>query len=434
MQKHGTKGILLLELMLSFALGTFFIAELFSLIHDESGVVYSLPKLIQSSFDFEKKYISLISNESSSTENVLPIDEYSKTFFEDDERGLLVNIDHALGSSSCNPFISYVFGSTTHANIYHSTISFAARNIPTALYTRNGYAYITTDSSTSSDPDFYIVSLSATSSEVISSLQTGPGLLSVVVAGNYAYVGNSSVNSQLQVIDISNPYSPTLVSSYKLPGNYNDATTVGFHLFFDSHKIYLATKKSQIEELHVIDVSDPYHPIKIAAAEIGAQINNIDVVEGHIYIATPLNEELQEYTLHGNVLLKVRGYDAPKGSGNGQVSLVRGSRVVLGRSLGDKELYFLQSSSSNAFDVLYATSVAASIDQLFLRGDLLVAVTSDSGSHLRFYHVSNDSKLVTLSQSFSLPTTARSVGFDCDNEYFLTLTSEPTPLYIISSI
>ena len=65
-------------------------------------------------------------------------------------------------------------------------------------------------------PDFYIINAENPSNPtIISSLNTGPGLNAIEVAGPYVYVANSGTTAQLQIIDIHDRNTPILISKFK---------------------------------------------------------------------------------------------------------------------------------------------------------------------------------------------------------------------------
>jgi VCBS repeat-containing protein len=80
------------------------------------------------------------------------------------------------------------------------------------------------------------------------------GLNSVFVSGNYAYVGDS-FNHAVRLVNISDPSTPTVVSSITIPSELGPGSPLGFAL--SGNYLYVADFSPGID---VIDVTDPAHP------------------------------------------------------------------------------------------------------------------------------------------------------------------------------
>ena len=207
----------------------------------------------------------------------------------------LLNNDypHQLGKNNCrigivsgslnSPLLRPIVTTDAHEYIVPNTSSSAQ---VTDVVGRNGFVYETLDSPIQSDPDFNIVNVkNPQASFIVSSINTGPGLSSVVVAGHYAYVANESSASQLQVIDIANRISPVVVAKLKLP--YVISTTTRPHavsIYYDNGLIYLGTEKWAGNELNIIDVSNPLLPKYIGGLDTDTVVN-ATTVHGYAYIA-----------------------------------------------------------------------------------------------------------------------------------------------------
>jgi len=162
----------------------------------------------------------------------------------------------------------------------------------TDLEVRNGVAYISTDSAVSADPDIFIVDISDKSSpKLLASINTGPGIASIALAGRRIYAAAASITGQLQIIrmdKLNYTAAPTLTleSKFKLPLPYATATEpIASSVFYNRQKIYLGTEKWDGDEFSIIDVSNPTKPIKIGGFEIGSKVNDLYVQGGIAYVA-----------------------------------------------------------------------------------------------------------------------------------------------------
>lgn len=294
-------------------------------------------------------------------------------------------------------------------------VDIEASSTLTSVYSIKGKTYITADSPSKSKSDFYIVNSSNPVTPVIlGKLDTGPGLNAVSFRTPYAYVANSSINGQLQIIDTTNTASPALITTYKLPGAYSDNTTIGNSIAYSSGKIFLGTKKSQISEFHVIDVSSPNSPTELGSFEIGNTINAILVIGSYAYIATPNNEELWVLDISNPAnIKKVSGYDATGGSGNGKSLSFWGPNLLLGRTLGSKELHVLniQNPPPANLSSLGSQGINDSINVNLYRGNLAFLGTN---TQLEIWNLTNLAAMTKVS-TLTLPTA--SAGMGCDGPY-----------------
>jgi hypothetical protein len=90
----------------------------------------------------------------------------------------------------------------------------------------------------------------------------GDSISSVAVAGQYAYVGAG--RDGLHIIDVSDPFTPTVTGVYTVSDSIYDLTVMG-------DLVYLAADAAG---LHIVDVSDPISPILVG------RYNGLDVVQG----------------------------------------------------------------------------------------------------------------------------------------------------------
>lgn len=157
----------------------------------------------------------------------------------------------------------------------------------TDLEVRDGIAYISAHSTTASDPDVFVIDFNDRKNpKVLSSINTGPGITAIALAGNRIYAAAASTAAQLHVIRMDSLNSIVLEKKYKLPPPYATATEpVASSIFFDGNRVYLGTEKWDGDEFSIIDVSNPVQPVKIAGLDTGSKINNIFVRDGTAYIA-----------------------------------------------------------------------------------------------------------------------------------------------------
>jgi len=150
------------------------------------------------------------------------------------------------------------------------------------------YVLLSADPSSAGKEDLYIFNAdNAQSPTLTSNLNTGKGLYDIVVAGNYAYVVQNDKVNQLQVIDISNPAAPTLVTSTSLvgvdtTGSYPEGRTIAYF----NNRVYVGTKETAGPEFHIFDVTTPSAPTHLGSLEVTHNVNDIVVHGTTAYLAT----------------------------------------------------------------------------------------------------------------------------------------------------
>ncbi|MEK7507874.1 MAG: hypothetical protein AAB602_02205 [Patescibacteria group bacterium] len=174
------------------------------------------------------------------------------------------------------------------------------------------YAIITADPSSASAEDFIVVDVSDPDnldlSDIVSEIDTGPGLNGVAVGKTYAYVVQNENTDQLQVIDVSNPAAPSLVISVALPNITfscpgGNKCLAGRSVAYYGNKVYvgtayianLALPSTQNNEFHIFDVSSPANPVWLGSLNVNHNVNDIEVRGNYAYLAT--SDDVGEMTV-----------------------------------------------------------------------------------------------------------------------------------------
>ncbi|MCK5461076.1 hypothetical protein KAI58_03765 [Candidatus Gracilibacteria bacterium] len=108
-------------------------------------------------------------------------------------------------------------------------------------------------------------------------VSVGNDINDIAIAGNYAYLAVGSDTEELQIVDISNPFNPTVEVSLDLL-NSSEGRTV----FISGNYLYMGKEKTKkAGEFYIIDISDPLTPVVMNpnGYEIGESVNDI-VVSG----------------------------------------------------------------------------------------------------------------------------------------------------------
>lgn len=447
------KGSLLIEFMISVTIFTAAMASLSLLIFQSQESVVSSQleieafdiaqshldksaELLKEDFEFSSSSTTAVNGLFDVDISITPLDNFVKKItttvsyvfqkrsFSLPLSRVVVNTEESEGQSSCRPSGDIPAWRDISMSAFDLGNDGELKKLQDVDMVGN-FSYIVSNTNSLSDRDFFIVDHSDLSHpHIVSSLETGPGLVAIHVAGDYAYVGNTSINAQLQVIDISDRFNPYVAASYKLPGVYDDGTTIGNSIFYKAGKVYLGTQKSQIEELHVIDVSSPSAPVEIASHEIGNAVNDIFAFKDRVYVANPGAEDLKVFSLGGSDLDLISSYNAPGNLVNGKRLSLFLDNLYLGRTVGNDELYAFNASSS-VISSIFHFPVKASIQGVIGYGNLLFLLLSKFDDGFIVYDISGPIPQRINSSQVSFP--AVSVNFDCDKDRFV-IVSDQTPI------
>ncbi len=275
-------GFLTVEIMISISLFVLFTISIFSLNSSMYGInTWSL------------KELDMLNTSVHDMDSAILFSSSTKLFYGNNSTIIKVSpfeivksdFQKGWGDSSCSTNIDFEISSLQY---FPNGIYLGSGNISTGINSKNSIIYLTSDSPTQSQADFFIINAEDfLNPYIISSLNTGPGLASLAIAGPYAYVANTSSLSQLQIIDIHDRNFPHIVSQLKLPlPNASSTPPRANSIFYRNGYVYLGTNKWDGAEFNIIDVSNPLNPILISSFETNTLINDIYVYENFAFLAT----------------------------------------------------------------------------------------------------------------------------------------------------
>ncbi len=301
-----------------------------------------------------------------------------------------------------------------------------------------GLAVITTDDNTQALPDFYVYNVKdPLNPQLLGSLNTGPGLSALQVVNSLVYVANTSVSSQLQIIDITQPANPQLVSSLALP-NASFAGIHGHSIYVNKHKVYLGTQKNLNQEFYIIDVINPSAPQTLGAFETDTQVNTIIVDQGKAFLATPNQAQLRVLDVESPASIQEVGSFSSSGYQvqDGRSLDLFGDRVFLGRTVGgfnnpsNHELFNLNFSNSNQLTQNFSVDLAASVRSLFARDNFIFIGTNDPAKEWQVWAMGSANALIFWS-ALDLPASV--VSADCEEQLFYAGLEGNSKVVIIGS-
>lgn len=303
----------------------------------------------------------------------------------------------------------------------------------TDLIVRGGVAYVSADSNVAADPDILIFDIAERSNpSVTSSLNTGPGISALALAGEYLYAAAASTAAQLHVIRLDSLAAPILAKKYKLPlPMASTSPPLGTAIFYNKNRIYLGTDKWDGEEFSVIDVSFPESLTKIGGLETGSKINNIFVRNNLAYVAASDESQLRYVNMSNSTSPYTLDIYSPSGWSRQEGSRVNyfEDNLDFARTSGgfdikvDHELFSLGSTTSSAKS---SVNISGGVYGLVRDRDHVYAATRDLNHELSVF----DSNLSTTSAKY-YPLPVQPQAMTCDRDSLFVLAKTAPVIYEI---
>jgi len=299
-------------------------------------------------------------------------------------------------------------------------------NEGTDLAIKDQVVFMTGDASDNKKDDFFAIDVTNINMPfLLTSIDTGSGLKSIALWNNYAYVANEDGSAQLQVIDISNPNSPSLVATSSLQSNDEEPRVV----FAKSDYAYIGTSNSDGgNELQVFDVSNPSSPIRVESVEIGDHVNDIYGYKDRIYVVTSkADKELIIFdATDPSTLIEIATYDYPGGTGQTVFTTSYGYTYI-----GVSETFIiLDTTDLNNISIIGLLATGGQLNDMYVRDNLAFVGTSNNNAEFKVINIENPSFPTTYSE-FNFPQIATGITYR-DNVVYVSVRSNDA-LRIITS-
>ena len=313
----------------------------------------------------------------------------------------------------------------------------------TDVQVRNDIVYITADSSVPLDPDIFVFRiLQNTGVNLLTYLNTGPGLSSLSVAGKYIYGSAPSTAGQLHIMIQSPSHALSLIKRFQLPLPYATATpALGSTVSYANDLIYIGTEKWIGDELLSIDVHDPLSPNRLAGYEIGSKVNDIYILDNIAYVSTASEKQLQMFDLSNIGMFGPLSSFSPAGwqRQEGKITTLFENALSFGRTSGgyntvtEHELFQYATSTSSTIMGSYTLPSYKSLDVpggvygILRDRQSIYVITRQIGNEFQIF--SNELNAST-SMRYSLPSSPQAMTCYLDKIYVLSHTKPE--LYEIS--
>ena len=275
---------------------------------------------------------------------------------------------------------------------------------------------------------------------LLSSINTGPGISSIALAGQRVYAAAASTAAQLHVIRLDGLNQLTVEKKFKLPLPYATATPpFGSSIFFNEGTVYLGTEKWDGSEFLAMDISDPINPQVISEYEADSKVNDIFVDNGTAYVAASNEKQLHLIDASDPTDLIAIDHFSPSGweRQEGKVTSLFENSLSFGRTSGgyniieDHELFARPATSSTSPPDLFDSSETDSVD---ISGGVYGIVADRR--HLYLATRTSDQELIVVDKDLnilaahSLPIAPQTIT--CDGARLYILVHSAPIIYEIS--
>lgn len=350
----------------------------------------------------------------------------------------VVDWEHAFGSIDCD-WLDNANGHLSAVNIGALDVDYG--NVITGVAALGDFVYVSTDGATAVLPDLYVVDVQDIQNpRIVGYLNTGPGIASIAAAGHYVFAANAG-SYQMQIIDVVDPFGPTLVAQAKLPGAViSGSSGFGQAVHFFDDKMYIGLVKNAGPELYIVDVGDPRLPIALGSYEIGGTVNDIDVQSGRAIVVAPGQPSV--FLLDTSNSSEISEIDNVTFTGwqtQGAKSVeMLGSAVSVGRTLGgfyspNAEYVLLNRDSINSTSA--GLKIGASVEDILGFNDYLYLTTSDAETAFQILH--NVAPSASPNPPVSVMTAAlssRGVALTCNSKAMYVVTQNDRDFFHVFSL
>jgi hypothetical protein len=316
----------------------------------------------------------------------------------------------------------------------------------TDINARNNFIYLTSSASAPAKEDFFIYQFDPVAVTLTqkSKINVSKGLNRVDVANNYAFTLNNDTSGHLKIFNISNPSSPTLISSTSLP---NMTVGIARSIYYYNDLVFIGTQylacplcvPSQNNEFHIYDVSNPAIPIWKGSFKVNHNINDIIVRGNYAYLATSDdNGEVRIYDVSNpsNILFKGL-FDAP-GNEDGEALYLLGNKLYLGRDRTPsirKDFYVLDISNSSNPTELGSKNLGlnpgTTVIGIVVKSTLAFIGLDNPTSGLQILDISNPAAMVNHSTCTTLNFSENSSAIDMDGDSIFSANNSNAEIRVI---
>lgn len=312
-----------------------------------------------------------------------------------------------------------------HTQVDLSGIISSSTPVTSMHYLGNDIFILTTDSASTTEPDTFKILLHNDVPEILSMRDVGPGIQDSILLPPYLYIANTSVNSHVKVLSISEFLQ---IQDLRLP-LLSESGAMPRRLSVFGNRLVLGTEKSSTSgELFTLHIeAGGMLSTTTSMEELGGQAHISRVVGTTLFTANSADPELRVFDYDMNL---IKEYDAPLTLGNGKSLLDFYPYVILGRTLGSGELTLLDVATTSLI-AIDTDRTNGSVDALQpIDPDMFMTFTSNPDKEIQFWKITEGRRLNFIS-SVNLPARVMSYACDLDSIYVAVIINEKPSLIIL---
>ncbi|MDD5749744.1 MAG: hypothetical protein PHO91_03090 [Patescibacteria group bacterium] len=283
---------------------------------------------------------------------------------------------------------------------------------PTDIFQSGNKVYIVS-SNNNAGPEFYIFDVSDIYNPILlGTREVGSTINAVKVKGDYAFLASASNSAEVLILNISNPYSITVVASYDLSGS-DDALDIAVN----ESQLYVMRSN----RLYSFDISNPASPIFLHDLAISTTARSIFLAGSYIYVASNASSrEVQVFNVINPANMEAAGiYNLP-GSIDARDIYVYGNRAYVSASANsDREFFVLDVSDPYNIMFLGSYERGVNVDNFTVVGPYALLAANSSSEELTVIDVSFPAT-INKAAGYDWEGYIRAMTANCSNIYALT--------------
>lgn len=286
-----------------------------------------------------------------------------------------------------------------------STLDLAGNNDGLKIGVSGDFAYMVRPGIS---PNFNVIDVSTTIPSLVGSINLTGNPTNIFVLGTFAYVTSDSDTAELQIVNISNPASPTMAGTYNAVGPAN-----GTDVFVVGTRAYLTRLTSGDPEFLIIDVSNKATPTLVGGLNLNGDAMSLVVLGNLAAIASTNNAaELQVINISTPTSPALIGSLSLGGSTDSSAIMGIGTNVMLGRLDGTVAIISISTPATPTLISTFAGSGGAINDiSLGNNGNYMFLATTAGTAEFQVVNISNLAS-PTLLGSLNLANPLNGIVYD----------------------
>lgn len=289
------------------------------------------------------------------------------------------------------------------------TLDLSGGNDAVKVQISGNYAYFIRSGGT----DFDVVDISNPSSPTsVAALNLNGTLSNIFISGNYAYVTSNDNSSELIIVNIATPTSPAVIGTFNNSGNSN-----GVGVYVSGTTAYLGLDGGN--ELSIVNVSNPASPTLISSLNLAGDATEIVKSGNYLFIASNANSN-EVIVVDATTPASPSVATSIDLSSNTDATSIAVSGDTLLVSQGNL-VYLIDVSSPTSPSILASYDALDTVNDIALdfaeSGDYMFIATSENSTEFQVVDISTPASPVLLSSVDTLGNSnLQGIAYDSVND------------------